>query len=113
MQLFFQIMVIAFSILVCWVIPIVYIFRTNNFKKGFLLSWGLSILNSVILSIPVYEVVWRYNRELVKYLPEGNSIIAAIFMGWLQGALACGLAYLLIHVVKIIKGHMNANCNQL
>ena len=48
-----------------------------------------------ILSVPVYHILWNTHKELcVKFLPEGNSIVAALFTGWLHGLIISGLAVL-------------------
>jgi hypothetical protein len=100
MELAIRIFVPAVSIIITCVIPFVYVLCTGKFYRGILLTWGSMVLSSAILSIPVYELVWRYNPELTKFLPEGNSIIGALCMGWLGGVIISILA-LLARLIKM------------
>ena len=100
MKLGLEIFVLASSFFVIVGIPFFYVLRTDNIKKGVMLTWALPVLYFVIMSIPVYEIVLRIDEESVVVLPEGNSIVASIFIGWLWGLIVSCFASLIRKVIK-------------
>ena len=75
------------AIFVMLIVPFIYVFRTGKFKRGVFLTWGLMVLTFFVLSIPLFDLVCHfYGVEVAaEFLPEGNSIVASICMGWLWG----------------------------
>ena len=66
--------------------------------------WFLMVASYFILSIPVYNILWHSHKELViESLPEGNSIVAAFFTGWLPGIVISMLALLLRKLIMKFK----------
>ena len=84
---------ISFFIIVCG-IPFVYVLFCGKILKGMFLVWGLSVLYFVIVTIPIFDLVWYYDKEMTKGMPEGNSIVASILTGWLPGLIISGIAAL-------------------
>ncbi|MHC4988938.1 MAG: hypothetical protein ACYTFX_10670 [Planctomycetota bacterium] len=83
-------------------IPFVYVLLTGRFGKGIGLTWFLMVAWYVVLSIPISNVLLHSHKELVlETLPEGNSIVAAFFTGWLPGIVISMLAlFLRILIMK-------------
>jgi len=76
-----------------YLVPFYYIvYKGISFKKGILFVWGLMVLWTIILSIPFYELVWLFDPELTKNIPEGNSIVAATCSGWFFGIIVSLIA---------------------
>lgn len=95
METFLKYVLPVLSIVITLGIPFIFVFKTQNIYKGMMLTWVLSIVWYFILSIPVYDILWRTNRELcIAYLPEGNTAIASIMAGWFPGLIISGLAIL-------------------
>ena len=81
------------SLIVVLGIPFVYVLKTGKYGKGIGLVWFLMVAWYFILSILVYNILWHSHKELViETLPEGNSIVAAFFTGWLPGIVISMLA---------------------
>ena len=87
--------------IVAFAVPFYYVLRSSRFARGVFLTWGLMILYFAIVTIPVYDILWYYDKELtMATLPEGNSIVGAACMGWLWGLIVAGLALLTRRIVK-------------
>ena len=96
MGIFFKYVLPVLSIVIVLVIPFVYVLYTGRFRRGVGLTWLLLIVWSVILSIPVYNILWNTHKELcIETLPEGNSVVAATLMGWFYGLIISGFAMLI------------------
>ena len=95
MEIFLKYILPALSLIIVLGIPFVYVLLTGRFGKGIGLTWFLLVLWFIILSIPVYNILFHTHKELcIETMPEGNSIVAAVFTGWLHGLVISGLAML-------------------
>ena len=70
-------------------------FKNNcEWLQGILLTWVLNIVWYFILSSLVYNVIAETHGDLIEYVPEGNSVAAAVMSGWIVGIVVSGLAIL-------------------
>ena len=104
MEIFLKYIMPPLSLIIVFGIPFVYVFLTGRYGKGVLMVWFLMIAWYTILSQPVYEILRRTHQDLCyEYMPEGNTIIASIFTGWIAGAVISVLAYSLRKMILKIK----------
>lgn len=104
MEIFLKYVLPALSFIIVLGIPFVYVLLTGKFSRGIGLVWLLSILWFAILSIPVYDFLWRIDKDLcIETMPEGNSIIAAVMTGWFPGLIVSGLAMLIRKLILKFK----------
>ena len=105
MEIFLRYILPVLGIVIVAGIPFVYVVRSGKLIKGVLLTWVLLVGWMFILSILVYYILWKTHQELcIEYLPEGNSIVGALFAGWVNGlivsAFAMGCRFLILKVKR-------------
>jgi hypothetical protein len=77
------------------VIPFLYVLRSRKWLRGIFLGWGLGIISSFIVSVPLFAIVYYYNKDLaVKSFPEAISVVALLFLGWLPASVISFVAVL-------------------
>jgi hypothetical protein len=103
-EIFFKYILPILGLMITLGIPFVYVLLTGRFGKGIGLTWFLIVAWYFILSIPVYHVLWHSHKELViETLPEGNSIMGALFVGPIYGLIVSGLSMLVRVLLLKIK----------
>ena len=78
---------------------IVYASRRDKYFHSVGCIWGVLILYSAFLSNFAAHVAYAYDRELLEYFPEGPSVVAMLFLGWLYGIVLAGVGMVLGKIV--------------
>ena len=110
-----NILIGTFSFSAICVLPFVYVFRTGNTRRGVGIAWVMMILTMFLLSQVAFEIVGRLAsyETADKYLPEGNSIVAAVGVGWIYGIIVAALAELARNIVNKITGKRKAKIKEI
>ena len=84
---------------VMYVLPFIYVLRKGEFYKGWRLCWCYQFLCALLMStfVPGLQAfVFPDHKDLIYDLyPEGNSIVAAMVVGWIPAFVVCGIAQLI------------------
>jgi hypothetical protein len=82
-------------------LPFVYVILSGRFVKGITLVWFLSVVWFALLSMPVYNILYKSHKDLcVTYLPEGNYVVAAAVLSWIPGIIVSAAAILIRLVIQ-------------
>ena len=83
------------------VIPFIYVLYSHKFWRGVFLVWGLMIFTSFIITVPVFAIVYHYNKELaVACFPEAIVMTPIIVFGWIWGLIISAIAIFIRFLVK-------------
>jgi uncharacterized BrkB/YihY/UPF0761 family membrane protein len=94
MQTFFYWIIVALSILLCYVAPFWYVLKRGNFKKGVFFTWQLLVLWGVVCLIALLFLTANENTRqfAIETFPDIPECGSYILFGWLWGTIISGLA---------------------
>ena len=78
-------------VLVPFGIPLLHSFYTGGFRRALLWGWLLFIGWFVIQVFIAGPIAYKYDRSMANFFSEGPSVVAALFTGWLWGAVVAAL----------------------
>lgn len=81
--------------LIAWVAPFLYVWSTGRRRVGFAWSWGTQVVVMFIWALPAGDYCFSIDPRLVEGWPEGNSVVAAVMMGWVFAGVIVYVAHLL------------------
>jgi len=79
-----------------WVRPFIYVKKTGHFLRGVAMCWFYGVFIAVIISLVIPSFLMfllpSHKDLILNSFPRSICITPWLMLGWLQGAIVCGIA---------------------